>query len=457
MKNSIILKLTNSLFLFFVLFQLDAQIIKDTSFWNTGAGLYFVDPISNNELKLIGQYGDSNQPYILTIDSNLNFVNTQNINVDTHRHVNGIKVKKQKDSYIVSSTARIQYTDSKCGKLTSLDFSLFKIDAKNNIEWSKTYGTKQGEMCSGLLKSADKGYLLFGHKIYFGRPNCTTKTLDSTNILIIKTDSLGNKLWEKEFFGETLNYSIAATHISQDSILLVTDKELTILNSKGMTLNQRPHNLHPSLTKTGVTRIDDNRFLFYSSSGSLVIIDKSLTVLESLKCGSDCFAHLINGSLVFISYNQWEDDNYGSGYEITYFNFYDLSNKSLHQERIRGTKFTRSAVTLNSSSFYVINESHNIMKIDQTKFENVTSAYKYNQTQVKYHPNPTSGEVIIEFPDNNEDVIIKQRNYLGQILSAKRYIKTDRVEFKLEGINGLYFLEICPKHEPSYIIRVVKI
>ena len=96
------------------------------------------------------------------------------------------------------------------------------------------------------------------------------------------------------------------------------------------------------------------------------------------------------------------------------------------------------------------------MKIDHTKFDNITSANKGNNTLTKYYPNPTSSELIIEFPVNIEEITIKQRNNLGQVISTKRYIQADRIEFKLEGINGLYFLEICPKHEPSYIIRVVK-
>jgi PKD repeat protein len=67
------------------------------------------------------------------------------------------------------------------------DFNLIKTDSLGDVQWQKTYGgTKLDQVFSTAL-TLDGGYLLCGHSNSYS---------DNYNVLVIKTDSLGNEEWK---------------------------------------------------------------------------------------------------------------------------------------------------------------------------------------------------------------------------------------------------------------------
>jgi hypothetical protein len=86
------------------------------------------------------------------------------------------------------------------------DFYLIKTDSRGNKMWEKNFGGSNSERGYSVAQTTDGGYILVGYKISYS---------DSwPDVYLIKTDSQGNKLWEKTFGGSNdidEGYSVAQT------------------------------------------------------------------------------------------------------------------------------------------------------------------------------------------------------------------------------------------------------
>jgi hypothetical protein len=67
--------------------------------------------------------------------------------------------------------------------------------------WDKTYGGNAVESLHALEQTADGGYILGGYSLSDVSGDKTENSKQSSDFWIVKTDSLGNKLWDKTFGG----------------------------------------------------------------------------------------------------------------------------------------------------------------------------------------------------------------------------------------------------------------
>jgi len=87
--------------------------------------------------------------------------------------------------------------------LQSSDFWLLKTDAGGNKIWDKRLGGNNSDVLLKVLQTSDGGYLA-GGTTYSGagfdksQPNWDP-TQQSNDYWIIKTNSTGNKVWDKRF------------------------------------------------------------------------------------------------------------------------------------------------------------------------------------------------------------------------------------------------------------------
>jgi hypothetical protein len=73
------------------------------------------------------------------------------------------------------------------------DGLLLKLDSSGNLQWSKTYGGLYDDKLLAVLQETDGGYVLAG--------NMRLGEYGPTNCWLIRTDSNGNTLWEKQYGG----------------------------------------------------------------------------------------------------------------------------------------------------------------------------------------------------------------------------------------------------------------
>jgi len=137
----------------------------------------------------------------------------------------GHSVRQTSDGgYIITGmyhTAKIH------NKTSSIDHKLFdydkgdevflvKTDANGNMQWNKTFGEYWQERGYSAQQTSDGGYIIVGSTTSYGVcPYCAKEMGQSApeDIYLIKTDSDGNKLWDKVIGGvhTDIGYSVQQT------------------------------------------------------------------------------------------------------------------------------------------------------------------------------------------------------------------------------------------------------
>ncbi len=81
------------------------------------------------------------------------------------------------------------------------DYWIVKIDSLGNKEWDKSFGGTGGDYLNSLIQTNDRGYMLGGISNSDSSGDKTQPRWGINDYWIVKTDSLGNKLWDKDFGG----------------------------------------------------------------------------------------------------------------------------------------------------------------------------------------------------------------------------------------------------------------
>jgi hypothetical protein len=92
--------------------------------------------------------------------------------------------------------------------LVTSDYWIVKTDALGNKIWDKTFGGYYWEYVSTVLLTAEGGYLIAGSA---QSDSCADKTQNSwgaDDYWIIKTDSAGNKIWDRDFGGTNTDRTV---------------------------------------------------------------------------------------------------------------------------------------------------------------------------------------------------------------------------------------------------------
>ena len=95
----------------------------------------------------------------------------------------------------------------------SCDFWLVKTDANGNKEWNKTFGGTDPDWARSVQQTSDGGYIIAGLTESYGA--------GSHDFWLIKTDSNGNKEWDKTFGGIGYDEAYSVQQTSDGGYILV--------------------------------------------------------------------------------------------------------------------------------------------------------------------------------------------------------------------------------------------
>ncbi len=82
-----------------------------------------------------------------------------------------------------------------------IDYWIVKIDALGNKQWDKRFGGIDQDVLSEVQQTTDGGYILGGYSDSQVSGDKTQASQGFNDYWIVKTDSLGNKLWDKRYGG----------------------------------------------------------------------------------------------------------------------------------------------------------------------------------------------------------------------------------------------------------------
>jgi len=90
----------------------------------------------------------------------------------------------------------------------SSDFLVYKLSSNGNKEWRKHFGGPQFERAHSCGETADGGYFVFGAS--------SSYSYGSDDFLLYKLDSDGNKVWRRHFGGANSDYGTVALNLPSD-------------------------------------------------------------------------------------------------------------------------------------------------------------------------------------------------------------------------------------------------
>ena len=100
------------------------------------------------------------------------------------------------------------------------DYWIVKVDSLGNKQWDKDFGGTDVEYLYSLKQTSDGGYILGGVSFSGISGDKTQPTWGVFDYWIVKTDSLGNKQWDRDFGGTNYDYLASLYQTSDGGYIL---------------------------------------------------------------------------------------------------------------------------------------------------------------------------------------------------------------------------------------------
>ena len=152
----------------------------------------------------------------------------------------------------------------KSGGITNI--FLAKLDASSNIVWNRSIGGPYVEFATSLMKTTDGGFIITGFTF--------TTSQQVYDVLLVKTDSLGNPLWSKTFGGTTMEEGRSVRQTSDGGYIVTAFKYTPSMDSGDAYLIKTDANGDLEWTKTfnGIAEVASIRQL--PDGGFILACDK---------------------------------------------------------------------------------------------------------------------------------------------------------------------------------------
>ncbi|MDF3027214.1 MAG: hypothetical protein K0S23_1521 [Fluviicola sp.] len=271
-----------------------------------------------------------------------------------------------------------------------------------------------------------------------------------TEIYLSKLDASGNFVWAKAMgpgdgsailvdgnsnvysSGWTPSGYIAAINKHDSAGNLLWAKELGGLSGESIALDNNG-NVYTAGLCFGTNDFDPGPGVFNLTGGSS---DSYISKLDS--SGNFIWAGLLTGTdQVWV--NSIDTDTNNNVYTIGYFDGTADFDPS-------ATVFNLTAPAMAYDIFIHKLSTNVVAGITQNSFEE----------EITIYPNPTEGELVIEFAKEKDDLDLVLRNSFGQVINTK-FISTEKgIELQINGESGIYLLEVSDDNNHKAVLKIIK-
>jgi len=305
--------------------------------------------------------------------------------------------------------------------------SLIRVDSLGNLVWAKTYNEYGNCLLFRLSKTLDGNIISIG---------CYDKTgTGNYDVLLIKTNNMGNVLWAKTYGGSYYDYGTGIGFSSEGEILLTGDTESYGFGAKDVFLIKADSSGNLLWAKTYGGSYND------VSNGQVnIIINDDNTYFirggtSSFGPGNDDF-YLI------------KTDSFGSSgcNEQSFTPSVNPFTATINQPYI----FVSSGGAGTGNANTIVNDislTENILCIDT-----ITTVYEVNNRwsnfDITISPNPFNDFTTLYLENTGiKDIIVEVHNLLGERVMEILITEAREVQINMRKMDpGVYFLNVFSKN-----------
>jgi len=198
--------------------------------------------------------------YVVKLDANGNLQWTKTIGGPEYDWGNSL-IQTSDGGYVIAG-----YTTSfGAGKA---DVYLVKLDAKGNLQWTKTIGGPEGEAGFSLIQTSDDGYAIAGIIISFDLEEGDIYD----DVYVVKLDANGNLQWTKTIGGESWDWGYSLLQTSDGGYAIAGSTQSFGAGLSDAYLVKLDANGNLQWTKTiGGPKSESGRSLIQTSDGGYAI------------------------------------------------------------------------------------------------------------------------------------------------------------------------------------------
>lgn len=132
--------------------------------------------------------------------------------------------KTQDGGYVI--TGNTFSTDGDVSKANGAsDIWMVKVDATGTLVWERTYGGSDFDAAQAVIASKNGGYFIVGNSKSSDKD--TNANYGENDIWLLKTDDVGDLVWQKSFGGTGLDFAFDIVEHPDGSIVLVGETSST--------------------------------------------------------------------------------------------------------------------------------------------------------------------------------------------------------------------------------------
>jgi hypothetical protein len=267
----------------------------------------------------------------------------------------------------------------------SYDYWIVKTDSVGNKQWDKRFGGTNEDVCYSLQQTTDGGYILGGWSNSDSSGDKTQSCWGSYDYWIVKIDSLGSKQWDKRFGGNSMELLAGVRQLNDGGFIFGGISGSGISGDKTQAC-QGSYDYWIVKTDSVGNKEWDKRFgggsadymdcLQLTNDGGFIIGGWSTSGISGDKSEAGCGAIATHGDCWIVKIDSlgnklWDKDYGGGSFEEATFNIINTNDNGL---MISARSFSDSSCDKsqnnlgNEQSWFVKLDSLGNKKWDKTVF-----------------------------------------------------------------------------------------